>query len=58
MTKVSNTLIAFDLAVTTAYDKASMKLRNKTMYCNDPIRIVARKVVCELESDLPNSIDL
>jgi len=32
-----------------------MKLKNKVEFCNDPFEIVAHKIVCEDEEDLPNN---
>ncbi len=50
-----NQVVNFDFATTTAHDEWSMTLKNKVEYCNDPFKIVARKIVCEDEADLPNN---
>jgi len=50
-------LINFDLAITSAHDEGSMTLRDKVEFCHDPLRIVARKITCTDESELPDSFD-
>lgn len=50
----SITMISFDLAVTTADDEAVVELEDNEVNCNDPFKIVASKIVCTDESELPS----
>lgn len=52
--KESNQMINFDFATTTGSDEWSMILSDNTEICKVPFKIVARKIVCEDEADLPN----
>ncbi len=47
--------VNFDFLVTTANDEWSFSTKDKVEYCHEPFKIVAKKIVCDDETDLPNN---
>lgn len=49
--------VIFDFATTNAHDEWSFEIKDKIEYCHEPLKIVAYKIICDDERELPDSFD-